>query len=75
MKTSSQGTPYQNVGQPRRNATASVWSSGETRSDQRKGCTNVVASEVVDFSMGQHSVVFEFGLLERRSVGGNLEGG
>lgn len=34
-------------------------------------CTYVVASEVVDIGLGQHRVVFQLGLAERRRVAGD----
>ena len=34
-------------------------------------CTYVVTSEVVDIGLGQHGVVFQLGLAERRCVAGN----
>ena len=37
----------------------------------KKMCTYVVASEVVDIGLGQHGVVFQLGLAERRGVAGD----
>jgi hypothetical protein len=56
-------------------ANPKVWSLGRRsklhRIDKEDVWTYVVASEVVNIGLGQHGVVFQLGLAERRCVPGD----